>query len=137
MPGYDFRSPRLYVEAPLVAAGIVALESAQAHYLTTVLRLKSGAPVLVFNGRDGEWRATIEAQRRGASLQSGDNVRAQTITADLDYLFAPLKAARLDYMVQKAVEMGVARLQPVLTRHTQAARVNTGRMRANAIEAAE
>jgi 16S rRNA (uracil1498-N3)-methyltransferase len=93
--------------------------------------------VLVFNGRDGEWRATIEAQRRGASLQIGDNVRAQTITADLDYLFAPLKAARLDYMMQKAVEMGVARLQPVLTRHTQAARVNTGRMRANAIEAAE
>jgi 16S rRNA (uracil1498-N3)-methyltransferase len=93
--------------------------------------------VLVFNGRDGEWRATVEAQRRGASLQVGDNVRAQAGAADLDYLFAPLKAARLDYMVQKAVEMGVARLQPVQTRHSQAARVNTGRMRANAIEAAE
>jgi len=137
MPSYDFRSPRLFVEAPLMVGAVVTLQSAQAHYLTTVLRLKTGAPVLVFNGRDGEWRATIEAQRRGASLQIGDNVRAQTITADLDYLFAPLKAARLDYMVQKAVEMGVARLQPVLTRHTQAARVNTGRMRANAIEAAE
>jgi 16S rRNA (uracil1498-N3)-methyltransferase len=137
MPSYDFRSPRLFVEAPLMAGAVVMLQSAQAHYLTTVLRLKTGAPVLVFNGRDGEWSATIEAQRRGASLQIGDNVRAQTITADLDYLFAPLKAARLDYMVQKAVEMGVARLQPVLTRHTQAARVNTGRMHANAIEAAE
>jgi 16S rRNA (uracil1498-N3)-methyltransferase len=137
MPSYDFRSPRLFVEAPLMVGAVVTLQSAQAHYLTTVLRLKTGAPVLVFNGRDGEWRATIEAQRRGASLQIGDNVRAQTITADLDYLFAPLKAARLDYMMQKAVEMGVARLQPVLTRHTQAARVNTGRMRANAIEAAE
>jgi 16S rRNA (uracil1498-N3)-methyltransferase len=137
MPGYDFRSPRLYLEAPLAVATIVALESAQAHYLTTVLRLKSGAPVLVFNGRDGEWSATIEAQRRGASLHIGEPVRAQTVAADLHYLFAPLKAARLDYMMQKAVEMGVARLQPVLTRHTQAARVNTGRMRANAIEAAE
>jgi 16S rRNA (uracil1498-N3)-methyltransferase len=137
MPGYDFRSPRLYVEAPLVAAGIVALESAQAHYLTTVLRLKSGAPVLVFNGRDGEWSATIEVQRRGASLRIGEPVRAQTVAADLHYLFAPLKAARLDYMVQKAVEMGAARLQPVLTRHTQTARVNTERMRANAVEAAE
>jgi 16S rRNA (uracil1498-N3)-methyltransferase len=137
MPGYDFRSPRLYVEAPLAAGTVVALESAQAHYLTTVLRLKSGAPVLVFNGRDGEWSAAIEAQRRGASLRIGENVRPQTVAADLDYLFAPLKAARLDYMVQKAVEMGAARLQPVLTRHTQAARVNTDRMRANAVEAAE
>jgi 16S rRNA (uracil1498-N3)-methyltransferase len=109
MRSYDFRSPRLFVEAPLMVGAVVTLQSAQAHYLTTVLRLKTGAPVLVFNGRDGEWRATIEAQRRGASLQIGDNVRAQTITADLDYLFAPLKAARLDYMVQKAVEMGVAR----------------------------
>jgi 16S rRNA (uracil1498-N3)-methyltransferase len=137
MPGYDFRSPRLYVDAPLGAGAAVALEPEQAHYLTHVLRLKSGAGVLAFNGRDGEWAATIEAQRRSASLHVGDRVRAQTTPADLHYLFAPLKAARLDYMVQKAVEMGVAKLQPVLTRHTQAARVNTGRMRANAIEAAE
>jgi 16S rRNA (uracil1498-N3)-methyltransferase len=137
MPSYDFHSPRLFVEAQLAAGTIVPLESAQAHYLTTVLRLKTGAPVLVFNGQDGEWSATIEAQRRSASLLVGENVRAQTVAADLDYQFAPLKAARLDYMVQKAVEMGVTRLQPVLTRHTQAARVNTERMRANAIEAAE
>src|SRR5580704_5501125 len=137
MPGYDFRSPRVYVDAPLGAGAAVALEPEQAHYLTHVLRLKSGAGVLAFNGRDGEWAATIEAQRRSASLHVGDRVRAQTTPADLHYLFAPLKAARLDYMVQKAVEMGVAKLQPVLTRHTQAARVNTGRMRANAIEAAE
>ena len=137
MPGYDFRSPRLYVDAPLGAGAAVALEPEQAHYLTHVLRLKSGAGVLAFTGRDGEWAATIEAQRRSASLHVGDRVRAQTTPADLHYLFAPLKSARLDYMVQKAVEMGVAKLQPVLTRHTQAARVNTGRMRANAIEAAE
>src|SRR5580698_10393805 len=137
MPGYDFRSPRLYVDAPLGGGAAVTLEPAQAHYLTHVLRLKSGDGVLVFNGRDGEWSAAIEAQRRGASITIGENVRIQTVGADLHYLFAPLKAARLDYMVQKAVEMGVSKLQPVLTRHTQAARVNTDRMRANAIEAAE
>jgi 16S rRNA (uracil1498-N3)-methyltransferase len=137
MPDYDFRSPRLHVEAPLAAGTVVALDSAQAHYLTTVLRLKTGSGVLVFNGRDGEWNATIEVARRAVALRVGATIRAQTTPADLHYLFAPLKAARLDYMVQKAVEMGVARLQPVLTRHSQVARVNTGRMRANAIEAAE
>src|ERR1700744_5624143 len=137
MPGYDFRSPRLYVDVPLGAGAAVTLEPAQAHYLTRVLRLKSGDGVLVFNGRDGEWTATIEAQRRGALLHVGDLARAQTTPADLHYLFAPLKAARLDYMVQKAVEMGVSRLQPVLTRHGQVSRVNSERMRANAVEAAE
>jgi 16S rRNA (uracil1498-N3)-methyltransferase len=137
MPGYDFRSPRLYIDAPLGAGAAVTLEPAQAHYLMHVLRLKSGAGVLAFNGRDGEWAATIEPQRRSALLHIGELARAQTAPADLHYLFAPLKAARLDYVVQKAVEMGVAQLQPVLTRHTQAARVNIERMRANAIEAAE
>jgi len=137
MPGYDFRSPRLYVEAPLQTGAAIALDQAQAHYLTTVLRLKTGASVLVFNGRDGEWNATIAVQRRAISLCIGAKTRAQTIPADLHYLFAPLKSARLDYMVQKAVEMGVARLQPVLTRHSQVARINLARMRANAVEAAE
>ncbi len=137
MPAYDFRSPRLYVEPALEAGATVALDRAQAHYLGTVLRLKSGDRVLVFNGRDGEWSATMAAQRRAAVLVVGARTRAQTAPADLHYLFAPLKAARLDYMVQKAVEMGVSRLQPVLTRHGQVARVNSERMRANAIEAAE
>jgi 16S rRNA (uracil1498-N3)-methyltransferase len=137
MPGYDFRSPRLYVQAPLGAGAEIALERAQAHYLTTVLRLKAGEHVLVFNGRDGEWSATLEGGRRAAQLRVGAKTRGQTAPADLHYLFAPLKSARLDYMVQKAVEMGVARLQPVITRHGQVARVNAERMRANAIEAAE
>ena len=137
MPGYDFRSPRLYVPAPLGAGGQLVLERAQAHYLTTVLRLKAGERVLVFNGRDGEWSATLDGTRRAAQLCVGAKTRVQTAPADLHYLFAPLKAARLDYMVQKAVEMGVARLQPVITRHGQVARVNAERMRANAIEAAE
>jgi 16S rRNA (uracil1498-N3)-methyltransferase len=137
MAGYDFRSPRLHVEAPLRDGATVTLDRAQAHYLTTVLRLKSGGRVLVFNGRDGEWEAAIEVQKRAIFLQVGVRTRAQTEAADLHYLFAPLKAARLDYMVQKAVEMGVSRLQPVLTRHGQVGRVNGARMRANAIEAAE
>ena len=137
MPEYDFRSPRLYVQTPLANGAEVALDRARTHYLCSVLRLKSGSGVLVFNGRDGEWSATLAVHKRAAALAVGHMMRAQTQPADLHYLFAPLKAARLDYMVQKAVEMGVARLQPVLTRHTQVTRVNMQRLRANAIEAAE
>ncbi len=137
MPGYDFRSPRVYVSAALEAGAGVALEAGQAHYLANVLRLKAGDRILVFNGRDGEWSATIEGARRAAALRVGGKTRPQTAAADLHYLFAPLKAARLDYMVEKAVEMGASRLQPVLTRHGQVRRVNAERMRKNAIEAAE
>jgi 16S rRNA (uracil1498-N3)-methyltransferase len=137
MPAYDFRSPRLFVEAPLAAGAEISLDHAQAHYLTTVLRRKTGDGVLVFNGRDGEWSAALTVQKRTSALRLGAKVREQTVPADLHYLFAPLKSARLDYMVQKAVEMGASRLQPVLTRHGQVARVNLERMRANAVEAAE
>ena len=137
MPAYDFRSPRLFVAAAFAAGAELPLDRAQAHYLTTVLRRKPGDGVLVFNGRDGEWSATLEGRKRDIGLVLGAKVRDQTVPADLHYLFAPLKSTRLDYMVQKAVEMGAARLQPVLTRHGQVARVNLERMRANAIEAAE
>jgi 16S rRNA (uracil1498-N3)-methyltransferase len=137
MARYEFRSPRLYVEAPLEGGTLVPLAAAQHHYLTHVLRLKAGGRVLVFNGRDGEWEAVLEAGKRAAALRVGAKTREQTQPTDLHYLFAPLKAARLDYMVQKAVEMGASRLQPVLTRRSQVARVNVARMRANAIEAAE
>ena len=119
------------------AGAAVALDGAQANYLTNVLRLGAGDAVLVFNGRDGEWRAALAGAKRKWSLTVGERTRAQTRALDLHYLFAPLKHARLDYMVQKAVEMGAARLQPILTRHGQVARVNLERMRANAIEAAE
>jgi 16S rRNA (uracil1498-N3)-methyltransferase len=133
---YDFRSPRLYVAEPLKAGAEVPLNKSQAHYLQNVLRLKPGVVVLVFNGKDGEWRATLgDGKRPGLVVQ--EQSRAQTGPCDLYYLFAPLKHERLDYMVQKAVEMGVSRLQPVLTQHTQVKRVNVERMRANAIEAAE
>jgi len=137
MPRYDFRSPRLFVETPLAAGATVALDAGQANYLGNVLRLAAGDTVLVFNGRDGEWRAALGGTGKRRMLTVDEQTRPQPAAGDLHLLFAPLKHARLDYMVQKAVEMGVSRLQPVLTRHTQVSRVNLARMRANAVEAAE
>jgi 16S rRNA (uracil1498-N3)-methyltransferase len=138
MPRYDFRTPRLYVDTPLHEAASVALDGAQVNHLINVLRLKSGDSVLVFNGRDGEWRAVLAGTgRRGFVLAIGPRTRPQSRALDLHYLFAPLKHARLDYMAQKAVELGASRLQPVITRHVQVTRVNLDRMRANAIEAAQ
>ena len=138
MARYDIRTLRLYTDSPLGAGMIVALEQPQAHYLLHVMRIKAGDPVLLFNGRDGEWRARLESPgKRGVSAQLEERIRGQTTPGDLHYWFAPLKHSRLDYMAQKAVEMGAARLQPVVTRHTQAARVNLERLRANAVEAAE
>lgn len=137
MPDTDFRSPRLYVDAPLAAGGRVPLDRDQGNYLGNVLRLGSGARVLVFNGRDGEWQAAISGRKRPEYLDIVTINRGQDRLPDLHYVFAPLKHARLDYMVQKAVEMGASALQPVLTRFTQVTRVNTERMRANVIEAAE
>jgi len=138
MPAHDFRSPRLYVDHPLGPGVRVTLDAAQAHYLADVLRRKPGDQLMVFNGRDGEWRAAFEpAGKRGAVLALAEQTRVQDRAPDLQYLFAPLKRARLDYTVQKAVEMGAARLTPVITRYTQVDRVNSDRMRANAIEAAE
>jgi 16S rRNA (uracil1498-N3)-methyltransferase len=137
MPAYDFRTTRLYIAAPLAAGAVAALDRGQSHYLRGVLRLKDRQDILVFNGRDGEWRATIEGGAREVVLRVTDRTRPQTAAGDLHYLFAPLKSARLDYMVQKAVEMGVSQLRPILTQHGQVARVNLNRMRANTIEAAE
>lgn len=138
MARYDFQAPRLFVEAPLAAGGRIDLSREQLNYLTAVLRLGAGARVLVFNGRDGEWRARLAPDgRKNGALFPETQTRLQEATADLHLLFAPLKHARLDYMAQKAVEMGVCRLAPVLTRRTQVARVNLERLRANAIEAAE
>ena len=134
----DFSSPRLFVEASLAEGGRIALSPEQANYLLNVLRLRESARVLVFNGREGEFIASIEgATRKSAALAIGARLRAQEFAPDLDYLFAPLKHARLDYMAQKAVEMGARRLRPVMTRRTQASRINLDRLRANAQEAAE
>ena len=138
MPRYDFRSPRLHIEAPLAAGQRLTLDGPQANYLRNVLRLQAGEDVLVFNGRDGEWHTVMtDGSKRSAALIVGEQARPQTAPLDLHYLFAPLKHARLDYMAQKAVEMGASRLQPVLMQHSQVPRVNLERMRANAIEAAE
>ena len=135
---HDFSAQRLYLDADLGAGARVALTREQANYLLNVLRLDSGAALRVFNGRAGEWLARVEPQgRRDAALIVERQTRAQTEGPDLHYLFAPLKRARLDYMVQKATEMGVSRLQPVMTARTNAERVNLERMRSNAIEAAE
>jgi 16S rRNA (uracil1498-N3)-methyltransferase len=137
MPSHDFRAPRLFVDAPLAQDARVPLDRDQSNYLGNVLRLAAGAEVLAFNGREGEWQAAIEGRKRPDNLVILQQVRAQDRLPDLTYVFAPLKHARLDYMVQKAIEMGAATLQPVQTRFTQASRVNTERMRANVVEAAE
>ena len=135
---HDFTSQRLFLTSPLSSGAEIACTPDQANYLVNVLRMKAGNSLLVFNGRDGEWRAEIaEAQKRRVTLRVLEQIRPQVDGPDVDYLFAPLKHARLDYMVQKATELGVRRLIPVLTRHTIAERVNLDRMRANVVEAAE
>jgi 16S rRNA (uracil1498-N3)-methyltransferase len=137
MPDFDFRAPRLFIDLSLAAGGVIELNRDQSNYLGNVLRLSAGETILVFNGRDGEWQASIAGRKRPDSLTVLRRIRPQDRLGDLRYVFAPLKHARLDYIVQKAVEMGASCLQPVLTRFTQVARVNVERMRANVIEAAE
>lgn len=137
MARYDFSAPRLFVESDLSPGEPVPLTKDQAHYLTHVLRLGNNDAVLAFNGRHGEWRCAIAGRKIAETLRPEEHLREQPPEAALQLCFAPLKHARLDYMVQKAVEMGAGVLQPVLTRRTQAARVNEERMRANAVEAAE
>src|SRR3569623_2729781 len=131
----DFKSPRLVADAPLSADGRVVLAREQWHYLGNALRLGAGDNILVFNGRDGEWRASSEGRKRLELLILTEQTRPQETPCELHLFFAPLKHARLDYMVQKAVEMGASLLAPTLTQFTQVSRVDTERMRANAIEA--
>lgn len=129
---------RLFVEMPLGADMPVMPRAEQAHYLFSVMRLGQGATVALFNGHDGEWLATVAAAgRREGRLVCVERLRAQTEGPDLDLLFAPLKKARTDFVAEKATEMGVRRLRPVFTRFTSAERVNTARLRAHCIEAAE
>ncbi len=138
MPIPDFARHRLFLEPALTDGARLPLEREQANYLLSVLRMKQDDTVLVFNGRDGEWLAAISVEgRKQASLTLVRQKRPQPAAPDLHYLFAPLKHARLDYMAQKAVEMGAGVIQPVLTRRTQVSRLNLDRMRANAVEAAE
>jgi 16S rRNA (uracil1498-N3)-methyltransferase len=134
----DFASTRLFVRAALGPGASIDLDRSQSNYLVNVLRLADGDTILAFNGADGEWSARLAATgRKSWQLRAEARTRAQPPAADLHYLFAPLKQARLDYMVQKAVEMGAGRLRPVVTRHTQVVRLNADRLVANIVEAAE
>lgn len=129
---------RLFTQHGLEQAGIVELDVKQAHYLVNVLRLKIGSEILLFNGHDGEWCGRItDIGRKQVKVECVEQVRPQSTPQDLHYLFAPLKTARLDYLAQKATEMGATRLTPVLTAFTVAQRVNLLRLAANTIEAAE
>jgi len=138
MAAYDFKAIRLFVAGPISAGEMLPLGRDQANYLVNVMRLDDGARIAIFDGHSGEWAARLaRTGKKAASLVAEEQIRPQPAPGDLWLLFAPLKHARLDYMVQKAVEMGVTRLVPVMTRHTQAARINVERMKANAVEAAE
>lgn len=129
---------RLYVEAPLERAAQVEATQEQAHYLLHVMRGKAGSRVALFNGCDGEWLAQIaETTKRRCVLVCEQQTRPQQGQPDLWLCFAPIKKTPADHLAQKATELGVSLLQPVVTRRTIVSRVNTGRMRANAIEAAE
>lgn len=132
------RVPRLYCEQTLSADSELTLSREASHYLVTVLRLGDGSTVQLFNAIDGEWQCSVsQANRKAARVTCDERLREVKLPPDIDYLFAPLKSARLDYLTQKATEMGARRLCPVITRYTIADKVNLDRMRANAIEAAE
>lgn len=129
---------RLYVDCPLAAGQGVALSEGQANYLFAVMRLPLGASILVFNGQDGEWRAqVVEAGKRTGRLVCVDPTQPQGMPPDLWLLFAPIKKERTHFLVEKAVELGAARLCPVQTRFTNAERLRADKARAHAIEAAE
>jgi 16S rRNA (uracil1498-N3)-methyltransferase len=129
---------RLFVEAPLAEGLSVDPTSAQVHYVKNVLRLATGAPVALFNGRDGEWQARIDSLgKRGARLIAERQTRPQSNPPDLWLVFAPVKRQRIDWLVEKATELGVMRMIPVYTQRTNVARVNLDRLRAHAIEASE
>jgi 16S rRNA (uracil1498-N3)-methyltransferase len=134
----NYKMQRLFVTAALAQGAAFEADAAQFNYLANVLRLGEGAEILVFNGRDGEWRARLTfVTKKKLTLVPEHMERAQTPLPDLHFLFAPLKAGRLDYLVQKAVEMGAGVIQPVITEFTQNRRVSVEKLQANALEAAE
>ena len=129
---------RLYVDHPLGPGQTVDLSREQANYLFNVMRLGPGAEVALFNGRNGEWRARVaEAGKRGGTLSCVDQTAPLLLPPDLWLLFAPIKKARTDFIVEKATEMGAARILPVQTEFTNAERIRQDRLQAHAVEAAE
>lgn len=134
----NYRMQRLYLEADLGREKGVEASPEQFNYLANVLRLGEGAEILAFNGRDGEWKVTLTfPTRKKILLTPLEQTRPQPNDCDLQFLFAPLKVGRMDYLVQKAVEMGAGLLQPVMTQHVQGKITNLDRLQANAVEAAE
>ena len=138
-PAWPPRSlPRLFIETPLAQGGTVALDAAQANYLGNVLRLSEGGEVLLFDGVSGEWLAeVVEAGKKRMTLTVREATRPQESVPDLWLAFAPVKKGRVDWLVEKAVELGVAHLQPVITARTIVDKLNLDRMRAHIVEAAE
>jgi 16S rRNA (uracil1498-N3)-methyltransferase len=129
---------RLYVDQALAQGQAVAVNADQAHYLFNVMRLARGAAVSLFNGCDGEWRAEVaEAGKRGGILICTEQTAPLRLPPDLWLAFAPIKKARTDFIVEKATELGAARIIPVQTRHTNAERIRQDRLQAHALEAAE
>lgn len=138
-PAWPPRSlPRLYVETPLGPGARVVLDAAQANYLGNVMRMKEGDRLLVFDGMSGEWLADVaEAGKKRMTLSVNELTRPQESVPDLWLAFAPVKKGRVDWLVEKAVELGVARLLPIVTQRTIVDKLNLDRMRAHIIEAAE
>jgi 16S rRNA (uracil1498-N3)-methyltransferase len=138
MPRPNQSVQRLYCETDLTAQALISLGESQAHYLRSVVRMSIGDAVLVFNGRDGEWLAEItELGKKRAALVLQNQTRPQDEAGDIMLLLAPIKRDRLDYLAQKATEMGANHLLPVITKRTQNSKLNIERLQANAIEAAE
>lgn len=138
MPRTNKTLPRLFVEHDLGAGKPIVLEREQTNHLISVLRMRPADPLVVFNGRDGAWLARVaDANRKAATLEIVVQSAHQTAASDLWYGFAPLKSARMDYVVQKATEMGAGTIQAVITQFTQVKKLKSEKLRANAIEAAE
>ena len=134
----NYKLKRLFIDAPISEGVAIAAEKDQSHYLLTVLRMEPGSELLLFNGRDGEWRARLESPaKKKAVLVPLSLERPQPPAPDLVFCFAPIKAGRLDWMVEKAVEMGAGAIQPVLTQFTQNTRLNAEKINAWIMEAAE
>ncbi|WP_027487271.1 16S rRNA (uracil(1498)-N(3))-methyltransferase [Allorhizobium undicola] len=134
----NYRMQRLYVQADLLPEQPLETNAEQFNYLANVLRLADEAELLLFNGRDGEWRARLAfPTRKKILLTPVEQTRPQPAHPDLVFLFAPLKVGRMDYLIQKAVEMGAGTLQPVMTQHVQGKITSLERLQANAVEAAE
>ncbi len=134
----NYTMQRLFVEPSLSEGEPIAASQEQFNYLINVLRLAEGAEILLFNGHDGEWNSRLTlVSKKKLTLTPLTQTRPQTLHPDLVFLFAPLKVGRLDYLVQKAVEMGAGTIQPVLTQHTQVQKIGVERLQSNVIEAAE